>query len=246
MAQLRIQQENSLKTRELNHVEEIDPPQFRRSFFAWLPSETKGSLVSRPTGQPSYTAPQKTFPDHDYSSALQRNDIFTFNIYKYFIHYFYYCHLGQSPLSEFVFPDKDTEFTKYVKATLLEIYQSKLPLHLLARCPLCSGKVEEQVDTFSLTGIGWLRESLGFGWLGYRPHDFQIPRSRVTRRVPTASYQTKCKHVQAVTYGVNLNGIQPDGVGIGARTFIGSERPGLLKPFMEQPGRAMRSSTPYR
>lgn len=120
--------------------------------------------------------------------------------------------------------------------TLPPIYVSKLPTYLLARCPICGGQVSEPIDTFSLSGIGWwISESRGFGWFG-RPIQrvSDVFRPLMAKRFPEPSYKAECEHVRAVCYGVNLNSIIPDDIKPASRVIIGSERPGLLVPFMER------------
>jgi hypothetical protein len=90
----------------------------------------------------------------------------------------------------------------------------------------------EAVDTFSMAGPGWWREEpLGFGWYGLLPkpggpHNFKTQ----------PSYHAPCGHVQALTYGICLNGIHPDDVRHRHRVYIGSERPGLAGSFLEERG----------
>lgn len=118
------------------------------------------------------------------------------------------------------------------------VYRTKLPVYLLARCPICAEPVYEAIDTFTLSGPGWwLSESRGFGWYqdkeqrstgsGHRKHWY-------TQFVP--GYQSNCEHVQAVTYNVNLNGVFPNDVSPIDYVIIGSEQPQVLRPFMENPG----------
>jgi cytohesin len=122
---------------------------------------------------------------------------------------------------------------------LPKVYRSKLPTYLLARCPICGGRVHEAVDTFSLSGPGWwLSESRGFGWYGRQikmPVDGKMPPNH-RNRLSEPSYQTECDHVQAVTYNVNLNNVFPDDVSPLGYVIIGSEPPQVLRPFMEQSG----------
>jgi hypothetical protein len=94
------------------------------------------------------------------------------------------------------------------------IYRSKLPLYLLARCPICGGRVTEPIDTFNLSGIGWwISESRGFGWFGRaHRHVTDIFSPLGGERFPEPSYHAECEHVRAVCYGVNLNGIIPDDI----------------------------------
>ncbi|MBC7252203.1 MAG: hypothetical protein H5T62_18240 [Anaerolineae bacterium] len=75
-------------------------------------------------------------------------------------------------------------------------YYARLPIYLLARCPICGGRVWEAIDTFSLNGPGWISGPTGFGWSGSGQQ----------------SYQSECEHVQIVAYCVNLNGLEPDDI----------------------------------
>lgn len=111
-------------------------------------------------------------------------------------------------------------------------YWTRLPVCLLARCPICGARVTEPLDTFSLSGIGWwYNEPRGFGWFGPKPRsDYD------STRLMDPSYAAECEHVQAVHYGVNLNGIIPDDVRAVGDVVIGSERPGVWWPFLEQEG----------
>ncbi len=112
------------------------------------------------------------------------------------------------------------------------IYWAKLPTYVLARCPICGGKVSEAVDTFSLGGMGWWYNApRGFGWFGRPPGG-----TRPFRRYPGLSYHADCQHMRALVYGVNFNGIYPDDARPRFALETGSERPGVLRPFMEQTG----------
>lgn len=116
-------------------------------------------------------------------------------------------------------------------------YRDRLPVYHLATCPLCQGQVWEAIDTFSLMGIGWWRdEPLGFGWYGRPVSNPDIRGSYLDLpRDPRPSYQHTCDCVRAVTYGVNLHQRQPEDV-TNNFVMLGSERPGLLVPFMRQAG----------
>lgn len=104
-------------------------------------------------------------------------------------------------------------------------YRSRLPIYLLARCPICGGRVHEPIDTYSLNGIGWRRPNRGFGWYGTVPVVSQgtAPESDV-------SYDAECKHAKIVSVMVNLNGIQPDDVT--QEAWVGSERPFVMPPIL--------------
>ncbi len=98
-------------------------------------------------------------------------------------------------------------------AAMKATYWARLPVYLLARCPICGGAVREAVDTFSLNGLGWRnRQPDGFGWRSGR------------------HYEAECAHVQIVAYGVNLNGVRPDDVN--QWVGIGSERPFVMAPLI--------------
>ncbi|MBA3533721.1 MAG: hypothetical protein H0T73_17525 [Ardenticatenales bacterium] len=99
-------------------------------------------------------------------------------------------------------------------------YFARLPVYLLARCPLCNGRVWEAIDTFSLNGIGW-RQPHGFGWSG-GGWDQHAERY-------TYSFIAECNHAQFMTYSVNMNGLQPTDV---YRSYpLGPEKPFVLKHF---------------
>ena len=126
---------------------------------------------------------------------------------------------------------------KRLAVELPPLYQSNLPVYVLARCPICGGRVSEPVDTFSLSGLGWwLSESSGFGWLGRRISQARNLKALIAPREGGPSYRAECEHARAVTYGVNLHGIIPDDVQMTEYIVIGSGRPGVLRPFMERAG----------
>ena len=50
------------------------------------------------------------------------------------------------------------EFLSQVEK-LTHAYKNQLPIHLIARCPICGEALEEPLDTYSLNGIGWGRGS---------------------------------------------------------------------------------------
>ncbi|MBN1877035.1 MAG: HEAT repeat domain-containing protein [Anaerolineae bacterium] len=117
------------------------------------------------------------------------------------------------------------------------LYQSNLPVYMLARCPICGGKVSEPVDTFSLSGLGWwVSEPRGFGWLGRTVYFVRDFYSLNALRKGGPSYRAECAHARAVMYGVNLHRIIPYDVKMPNYVVIGSERPGVLRPFMERDG----------
>lgn len=123
---------------------------------------------------------------------------------------------------------------------LPRFYRDCLPLYTIARCPLCGGKVTEVIDTFSLNGLGWwFDEPVGFGWWGRTKYSDSFAS---VAEYTTPSYKAHCACVQAVMYGVNVNGILPSDVKV-SFLVIGSERPHLLRPFMEQEGSCAVLST---
>ncbi len=117
------------------------------------------------------------------------------------------------------------------------LYRARLPIYLLARCPICQGRVWEAVDIYHLMGVGWwFNGPRGFGWYGRQPKSAGgSGRFTAMNRVPEPSYQADCDHVRAMTYGVNFNGILPDDINHWYAE-VGSERPGVLRPFIEQKG----------
>jgi len=101
-------------------------------------------------------------------------------------------------------------------------YLSHLPTYLLARCPICGGRVWDKVDTYSLNG---------FGWWGYGSPDARFHWSDTQDKL-----ESDCGHAQLMTWSINLNGLTPDDVFIGTprRPFeINSERPRLMLWPME-------------
>jgi hypothetical protein len=164
---------------------------------------------------------------------------FTFETYKAFIReyeqlvfpYLRFKHSSQKP------PEYG-KIQRKVEGALPAFYRARLPRYLLARCPICGGSVAsaaditEAVDTFSLAGPGWWREEpLGFGWYGLLPKPGGLYKFKTQ-----PSYHAPCGHVQALTYGICLNGIHPDDVRHRHRVYIGSERPGLAGSFLEERG----------
>ena len=124
---------------------------------------------------------------------------------------------------------------RQISVDLPNQYRASLPLYELAVCPICGETVQEAIDTFSLAGIGWRNDGpLSFGWYGRTRPNHRIAKFALQEDGwPRPSYQTNCGHVQGITYGVNLNDIYPNDL----RTSfveIGSEQPGVLRPFIEQ------------
>lgn len=163
---------------------------------------------------------------------------FTFETYRAFIQEIKLLrikHAGATSSRDFALT---REVTRQLLIELPLAYRARLPVSVLARCPICGGLVREPVDTFSLSGAGWwISEPTGFGWFGrrlQRVHETLYPPAY--KRYIEPSYTAECEHVQAVHYGVNLNGLIPDDVEQARYVFIGSERPGVLRPFMERAG----------
>jgi hypothetical protein len=102
-------------------------------------------------------------------------------------------------------------------------YRARLPVYLLARCPICGGRVHEAIDTYSLNGPGWKGiGGRGFGWYG--------PVSKESSTESEVSYDAECRHAKIVSVMVNLNGIQPDDVT--QEVHITSERPFVMSPVL--------------
>lgn len=143
------------------------------------------------------------------------NNLFTAPEYKQFL--WHYSALEKS--------EKLHEFLEKVESLCHE-YRSRLPVYLLARCPICGGRVYEPIDTYSLNGIGWRSPNRGFGWFG------TVPVPSLQRTIPQSdvSYDAECDHAKIVSVMVNLNGVQPDDVT--QEVWIGSERPFVISPVL--------------
>jgi hypothetical protein len=99
-------------------------------------------------------------------------------------------------------------------------YRARLPFYLLARCPICGGRVGEVIDTYSLNGLGWGGPGgAGFGWYGALGHDSR------------PSYEAECRHVKVMATAVNLNGRQP--AEVFHEVWIGPEKPFVMVPLIE-------------
>lgn len=110
-------------------------------------------------------------------------------------------------------------------------YRTQFPLQVLAVCPICNKTVSEGIDTFSLAGCGWwMHEQQGSGWFGRRFFTDELTLRKTNNEI---TYTTECKCVQAVMYGINLNGILPDDVRVDD-VYLSSEIPNVLTPFMEK------------
>jgi hypothetical protein len=113
--------------------------------------------------------------------------------------------------------------------TFLEQYIPRLPVYMLARCPICGGKVSESIDTFSFNGFGWNNirmESSGLGWYGTTKIEDQAFH-------PAVSYHSDCDHTRLMLYGVNLNGHETFDHMWWNTIFIGSERPYIIPPLLQ-------------
>ncbi len=111
-------------------------------------------------------------------------------------------------------------------------YRSRLPIYLLARCPICGGTVSEPIDTFSLCGPGWGKRSRGYGWFGTIEEGWDPVKRRYWQK---PSYTAECQHAKIVEWSVNLNGIEPTDVTF-EEIYIYHEIPLLLAVPMEAEG----------
>ena len=182
----------------------------------------------------AYTPPDELKPIPDEAPLLQPERLFSFEEYQEFMRE------GNQAWWEAVranqnYPSAGASVVfgnvKQRLAALLDEYPSRLPVYLLARCPICGGRVSEAVDTFSLNGFGWnneRQEPSGRGWLG---------ATRLSDRFfhPTITYQSECQHAQLMLYGVNLNGQEQFENLCWSAIFIGSERPSVIPLLLERP-----------
>lgn len=171
-------------------------------------------------------------------SALRPEVLFTWEEYQAFVTYvgsLRFQHEFATSTRKF---GEAADLARRILLELPPLYRTKLPTYLLARCPICRASVTEPIDTFSLSGIGWwISEPRGFGWFG-RPLKgvHEMLRPLATSCLPEPGYRAGCEHAQAVIYGVQLNSILPDDLKSVGMVVIGSERPGVLRPFMEREG----------
>ena len=108
---------------------------------------------------------------------------------------------------------------------MLAEYRSRLPVHLLARCPFCGNPVAEPVDTFSLNGFGWRDPNCGLGWatnMGVVRKEFNY-----------------CDHVKIISYFLNLQGLVPDDLFPGKQIQSGPELPSIMNVPMRAEGTAV-------
>jgi hypothetical protein len=152
-------------------------------------------------------------------------NIFTFEEYKEFVKEYWVL----APHEHFPYTRRFE-----MKAT----YRERLPVYLLARCPICGGRVEEPIDTFSLNGPGWEWISArGYGWFG-KILSGQDKDSGAFLYHP--SYHADCEHVQVVDWCVNLNRIKPTDVILNPYSIdIHSEIPYVMTLAMQAPDVSM-------
>ncbi len=163
------------------------------------------------------------------TSILQPENIFTVDAYKNLLEEYRETRLSLEKLS-YQDPVQRRQLDELEKRSsqILEEYRSRLPVYLLARCPICGGRVSEPIDTFSLNGMGWIWLKSGYGWYG-------MVRATSLRRAnhmgDSPSYGAECDHVRLVATGVNLNCLPPDDVYEVIEFF--SERPYVMAPLLE-------------
>lgn len=162
------------------------------------------------------------------SPMTQPEGVFTLDEYKDFVKEY---HTSRQEYFELSYQNPSQKERKdllkeQLKSMRLE-YRSRLPFYLLARCPICAGKVWEAVDTYSLNGPGWIGAKRGYGWYGTIP----TVRRRAYPVGERLHYRAECEHVRIVVVGVNLNCKRPDD--IFQRVEIGSERPFIMVPIMK-------------
>jgi hypothetical protein len=160
------------------------------------------------------------------SLPLQSKEVFTAEEYKRFIeHYRQFCEEDRG--LSYQNPADKARKDYVVRQRFIvqpQLYRSRLPIYLLACCPICGGKVWEAIDTYSLNGPGWATPSRGFGWYG-------TLADQSSNYVEKPSYSAECQHIELLAYGVNLNGSKPDDVN--QEVEIGSEKPFVMKPLIE-------------
>lgn len=114
------------------------------------------------------------------------------------------------------------DFLRQLLADMPVEYRARLPFYVLARCPICGGRVAEAIDTYSLNGLGWGGPgNTGFGWYG------TIGSGQYSR----PSYEAECEHVKVMALAVNLNGRQPEDVL--QEVWIGPEKPFVMLPLIK-------------
>jgi hypothetical protein len=131
----------------------------------------------------------------------QPADVFTFESYKRFL---------TEALASY---GKPGGFERDLKT--LASYRARLPICLLARCPVCGREIVEPVDVFSLNGFGWGDANNGLGWshsMGVRAKEFDY-----------------CAHVKIISYFLNLNGLAPDDLMPGKSIAAGPEIPSVMR-----------------
>jgi hypothetical protein len=118
-----------------------------------------------------------------HSPLPQPDEVFTFPKYKLYIREA--TTAWWRTKQAFLANRPDWSRTRASLTPLLQQYIPRLPVYLLARCPICGGKVSESVDTFSLNGFGWNNrpmEPSGRGWLG-------VTRLAIRGHRPAITYQ---------------------------------------------------------
>lgn len=131
------------------------------------------------------------------SSIPQPANMFTLNEYRAFIEQ--YRHIWKASYGA-------SDELSAMRVT----YRARLPVYLLARCPICDGRVWEPIDTYSLNGPGWQYPWAGTGWMGSVA--LPLEQQKLWTKTKPISYETDCPHVEIVSWCVNLNGLTPDDV----------------------------------
>jgi hypothetical protein len=160
------------------------------------------------------------------SLPLQSNEVFTVEEYQRFVEqYRQFCEEDRN--LSYQNPADKARKDYVIRQRFVvqpQLYRSRLPIYLLACCPICGGKVWEAIDTYSLNGPGWATPSRGFGWYGTLADES-------SNYVERPGYSAECQHIEILAYGVNLNGSKPDDVN--QEVEIGSEKPFVMKPLIE-------------
>lgn len=197
----------------------------RNYFEAWSKIPQKAPLVS--------SAPPQSGAQKPRSGRLisQTMNLFSSDEHKAFMDVYYRVKKEFADLS---FPRGERDFLKELSIMRRE-YLARLPVCLLARCPICGGSVWEPIDTFSLNGLGWTRSRTGDGWFGLVPVTVNMTSQHrwVNSTGETHSFTAECDHVRIITVSLNLNGLQPNDVTAPYSVKVGSEKPFVMKPLMD-------------
>ncbi len=105
---------------------------------------------------------------------------------------------------------------------LVQRYRARLPVHLLALCPICGTPFGEPVDTLSLNGFGWDLPNAGLGWaqrLGVQRKEYGY-----------------CKHLLCASFFLSLNGVVPDDLFEDKSIQAGPEVPSIMRAPMRPEG----------